>query len=155
MIRYTTKQKETHSDSWTSCNVWLRIFSRRRYDLIELTDFHLNWTSSYEWLNLRYRTCQQTHRRRLYVRSRFILAASILFKSPSSLFEECDAAIVSSISCAYKSDSLDAVKQWFFDIQKEVHVLGPFLPMVTASMAGAVKGQTLILRSFSEKCYLG
>ena len=50
----------------------LRIFSRRRYDLIELTDFHLNWTSSYEWLNLRYRTCQQIHRRRLYVRSRFI-----------------------------------------------------------------------------------
>jgi hypothetical protein len=29
---------------------------------------------------------------------------------------------------AYESVSLDAVKQWFYDIQKEVHVLGPLLP---------------------------
>ena len=31
-------------------------------------------------------------------------------------------------SYAYESSSLDAVKQWFSDMQKEVHVLGPLLP---------------------------
>ena len=31
-------------------------------------------------------------------------------------------------SYAYESVSLDAVKQWFSDMQKEVHVLGPLLP---------------------------
>ena len=31
-------------------------------------------------------------------------------------------------SYAYDSASLDAVKQWFSDMQKEVHVLGPLLP---------------------------
>ena len=31
-------------------------------------------------------------------------------------------------SYAYESVALDALKQWFSDIQKEVHVLGPLLP---------------------------
>ena len=31
-------------------------------------------------------------------------------------------------SYAYESVSLDALKQWFSDMQKEVHVLGPLLP---------------------------
>ena len=31
-------------------------------------------------------------------------------------------------SYAYESVSLDALKQWFTDMQKEVHVLGPLLP---------------------------
>ena len=31
-------------------------------------------------------------------------------------------------SYAYDSVSLDAMKQWFSDMQKEVHVLGPLLP---------------------------
>ena len=31
-------------------------------------------------------------------------------------------------SYAYESASLDAVKKWFSDMQKEVHVLGPLLP---------------------------
>ena len=31
-------------------------------------------------------------------------------------------------SYVYESLSLDVVKQWFSDIQKEVHVLGPLLP---------------------------
>ena len=31
-------------------------------------------------------------------------------------------------SYAYDSVSLDALKQWFSDMQKEVHVLGPLLP---------------------------
>ena len=41
--------------------------------------------------------------------------------------QECDAIIVTT-SYAYESLSLDAVKQWFSDMQKEVHVLGPLLP---------------------------
>ena len=31
-------------------------------------------------------------------------------------------------SYVYESVSLDAVKQWFSDMQKDVHVLGPLLP---------------------------
>ena len=31
-------------------------------------------------------------------------------------------------SYAYESLSLDALKEWFSDMQKEVHVLGPLLP---------------------------
>ena len=31
-------------------------------------------------------------------------------------------------SYAYESESLDAMKQWFSDMQKEVHILGPLLP---------------------------
>ena len=31
-------------------------------------------------------------------------------------------------SYAYETVSLDAVKQWFSDLQKEVHILGPLLP---------------------------
>jgi hypothetical protein len=31
-------------------------------------------------------------------------------------------------SYAYESLSLDALKQWFSEMQKEVHVLGPLLP---------------------------
>ena len=45
-----------------------------------------------------------------------------------SSFQECDAAIVTT-SYAYESVSLDAMKQWFSDMQKEVHVLGPLLPL--------------------------
>ena len=44
-----------------------------------------------------------------------------------SLFRECDAIIVTT-SYAYESVSLDALKQWLSNIQKEVHVLGPLLP---------------------------
>ena len=44
-----------------------------------------------------------------------------------SLFRGCDATI-KTISQAYESKSLDAMKQWFPDMQKEVHLLGPLLP---------------------------
>ena len=53
---------------------------------------------------------------------------SWIFHSNSiSSFQECDGAIVTT-SYAYESVSLDAVKLWFSDMQKEVHVLGPLLP---------------------------
>jgi hypothetical protein len=52
---------------------------------------------------------------------------SVSFSNFNSSFQECDAAIVTT-SYAYESVSLDALKQWFSDMQKEVHVLGPLLP---------------------------
>jgi len=44
-----------------------------------------------------------------------------------NLFRECDAIVVTT-SYVYDSVSLDAVKQWLSNMQKEVHVLGPLLP---------------------------
>ena len=40
---------------------------------------------------------------------------------------ECDATIVTS-SYIYESVPLNAMKQWFSDIRKEIYVLGPLLP---------------------------
>ena len=36
--------------------------------------------------------------------------------------------MVVTTSYAYESSSLDAMKQWFSDMQKEIYVLGPLLP---------------------------
>jgi hypothetical protein len=36
--------------------------------------------------------------------------------------------MIVTTSYAYESASLDAMKRWFSDMQKEVHVLGPLLP---------------------------
>jgi len=43
------------------------------------------------------------------------------------VFRECDATIVTT-SYIYESAGLDAMKQWFSDMQKEIHVFGPLLP---------------------------
>ena len=51
----------------------------------------------------------------------------VFYSNFLSSLQECDAAIVAA-SYAYESVSLDAVKQWFSDMQKEVHVLGPLMP---------------------------
>ena len=53
--------------------------------------------------------------------------SSVFYSNFISSLQECDALIVTS-SYAYESLSLDALKQWFSDMQKEVHVLGPLLP---------------------------
>ena len=53
--------------------------------------------------------------------------SSVFYSNFISSFQECDATIVTT-SYAYESVSLDAVKQWFSDMRKEVHVLGPLLP---------------------------
>ncbi|KAF8797535.1 UDP-Glycosyltransferase/glycogen phosphorylase [Phlegmacium glaucopus] len=45
-----------------------------------------------------------------------------------TFFKECDGVIVTT-SSIYDGASLDAMKQWFADTQKEVHVLGPVLPL--------------------------
>ena len=56
-----------------------------------------------------------------------ISQSSVFYSNFVSSFQQCDAAIVTT-SYAYESVSLDAVKQWFADMRKEVHVLGPLLP---------------------------
>ena len=52
--------------------------------------------------------------------------SSVFYSNFISFLQECDAVIVTT-SYAYDSVSLDAVKQWFSDMQREVHVLGPLL----------------------------
>ena len=44
-----------------------------------------------------------------------------------SSFRECDATIINT-SYAYESSALDAMKEWFSDMQKELYVPGPLLP---------------------------
>jgi hypothetical protein len=55
-----------------------------------------------------------------YTQGQNFLVVSIFISS----FQKCDAVIVTA-SYAYESVSLNAVKQWFSDAQKEVHVFGP------------------------------
>ena len=93
--------------------VWLTVF--------ELTEPILN-----ECLGLHGWTRLQTLERGLFVRTIFSYS-SVFYSNFISSFQQCDAAIVTT-SYAYESVSLDALKQWFTDMQKEVHVLGPLLP---------------------------
>lgn len=51
----------------------------------------------------------------------------ILIRGGYNFFQECDSVIINT-SYSYDNTSLDAMKQWFSDMQKEVHVLGPLLP---------------------------
>ena len=52
------------------------------------------------------------------------LSAFIRFNSS---FRESDATVVAT-SYYYDSLSLDALKEWFASMQKDIHVLGPLLP---------------------------
>ena len=52
---------------------------------------------------------------------------SVFYSIPNSFFRECDAAIINT-TYAYESVPLDAMKQWFSDMQKDVYVAGPLLP---------------------------
>ena len=58
-------------------------------------------------------------------------------------------------SYAYDSVSLDAMKQWFSDAQKEVYVLGPFLPLVTAPKCRTVKKGEALVISVGIETFLG
>ena len=98
-------------------------FFRRRYGLF------IKRIPSY-YICLSGRRCQnlpQDAGRGLYVRTIFYQSSIFLFKFSISSCRECDAAIMTT-SYAYESVSLDAMKEWFSDMQKEVHVLGPLLP---------------------------
>ena len=68
-----------------------------------------------------------------------------------SVFQECDATIVTT-SYAYESVSLDAMKTWFFDMQKDVHVFGPLLPSGygTETQDGE-EGQSVHIKAFLEE----
>ena len=85
---------------------------------------HLRQT--YGCLGHRYRHLPQPHTKWLYVRTKFS-QSSVFYSNLISSFHECDAAIVTT-SYAYDSISLDALKQYSSDMQKELHVLGPLLP---------------------------
>src|ERR1700761_7094904 len=69
----------------------------------------------------------QNDTRRLRVRIKFSWLLSVFYSNLHSVFNECDAVIITS-SYIYENASLDAMKQWFSGMQKEVHVLGPLLP---------------------------
>ena len=68
-----------------------------------------------------------------------------------SAFQECDATIVTT-SYAYESVSLDAMKQWFSDMQKEVHVFGPLLPSGYGTVTqNGEEGQSVDIKAFLEE----
>ena len=50
-----------------------------------------------------------------------------IYSNSNSSFRECEATIINT-SYAYESVSLDAMKQWFSDMQRGLYVLGPLLP---------------------------
>ena len=56
-----------------------------------------------------------------------ISQSSIFYSISNRSFREGDATIINN-SYAYDAVSLDAMKQWYSDMQKELHVLGPLLP---------------------------
>ena len=51
----------------------------------------------------------------------------MLYSSCNRSLREGDATIIND-SAAYETVSLDAMKQWFSEMKKELHVLGPLLP---------------------------
>ena len=61
-------------------------------------------------------------------KDRTFSVVTLLYSISNSPFRECDATIINT-SYAYESSlSLDAVEQWFSDMQKDIYVLGPLLP---------------------------
>ena len=57
-----------------------------------------------------------------------IFSVVSIYSISNGAIQECDATIMNT-SYAYESVSLDAMKQWFSDMQKEIYVLGPLLPL--------------------------
>jgi hypothetical protein len=82
----------------------------------------LNESIGFPW-----RTHSQDNGKRLLVRIIFF-SSSLSHSSFNSSIRESDATIVTT-SYDYDSSSLDAIKQWYSDMQKDVHVLGPLLPI--------------------------
>ena len=56
-----------------------------------------------------------------------IFSVVSIYLISNSTFRECDATIINT-SYAYEPVILDAMKQWFFGMRKELYVLGPHLP---------------------------
>jgi hypothetical protein len=89
----------------------------------------------YERLDSLRWTFPHHHKGSLCVRIEFS-QSSVLYSISNSTFRECDATIINT-SYAYESASLDAMKRWFSDMQKEIYVFGPHLP----SGYGAIETQ--------------
>ena len=51
-------------------------------------------------------------------------------------------------SYAYDSVSLDAMKQWFSEVQKEVHVFGPLLPPGYGTKTNGEEGTSVDIETF-------
>ena len=101
-------------------------FVRRRYGLFERKGPILKWIYIYYSLASQCQILSQNHKWWLHVGTKFC-RPSVFYSNFISSLLECDALIVTS-SYAYESLSLDALKQWFSEMKKEVHVLGPLLP---------------------------
>ena len=65
----------------------------------------------------------------------------------TSVFRECDAIVVTT-SYAYESVSLDTMKQWLSNMQKEVHVLGPLLPVSEGFGTDSAEGASVDIQTF-------
>ena len=76
-----------------------------------------------------------------------LLYSNIYYRS----FREGDATIINN-SYAYETVSLDAMKQWFSDMHKELHVLGPLLPPGYGSETQTVEaGSSVDIETFLEE----
>ena len=82
------------------------------------------------------------------MRIKNISQSSVFYSNFVSCSQECD-AIIMTTSYAYESLSLDVIKQWYSDMQKEVHVLGPLLPIgyVTKTQNGE-EGTSIDIEAF-------
>ena len=89
--------------------------------IYEPTESILKQRLAYLWSTLPHHI-----KRRLCVRIRSS-RSSVSYSISNSSFRECDATIINN-SYAYETVSLDAMKQWFSDMKKELYVLGPLLP---------------------------
>ena len=81
------------------------------------------------------------------MRIKFFCRQYFFFKFSISLFRECDAIVVTT-SYAYESVSLDTMKQWLSSMQKEVHVLGPLLPVSEGFGTDSVEGASVDIQTF-------
>ena len=79
-----------------------------------------------------------------------IFSVISIYSNFISSMQECDAAIVTT-SYAYESVSLDAMKQWFSEMQKEVHVLGPLLPPGYDTKTNGEEGASVNIETFLEE----
>ena len=79
-----------------------------------------------------------------------IFSVISIYSNFISSMQECDAAIVTT-SYVYESVSLDAMKQWFSEMQKEVHVLGPLLPPGYDTKTNGEEGASVNIETFLQE----
>ena len=122
-------RRKTCSNCWPSSDVWLRILPADGMTYLSQKEPHLKlnlYMFRFPLTDLSTSSSEEvTSKDNNIIFS--LVSIYLFFQIFNSLFRECD-AIVLTTSYAYESVSLDAMKQWLSNIQKEVHVLGPLLP---------------------------